>query len=119
MPKAIYFWVIVMLAVIGCGPQTIFVRPGLDTPAQHVSNGKQLLELEKWDDACREFQRAKDLDPGNMEAFVGLAIAYGAKGDIQNGLKLLDEARRLAAGPAEQDKIQKAYERLRLMNSKP
>jgi tetratricopeptide (TPR) repeat protein len=119
MPKAISSWVIIMLAVIGCGPQTIFVRPGLDTPAQHVANGNRLLELEKWDDACREFQRAKDLDPQNTEAFVGLAVAYGGKGDIESGLKLLDDARRLAVGPEQQDKIKKAYKRLHAMKPEP
>lgn len=119
MPKAISSWVIIVLAVIGCGPETIFVRPGLDTPAQHVSNGNQLLELKKWDDARREFQRAKDLDPQYTEAFVGLAVAYGGKGDIKDGLKLLDDARKLAAGPEERDKIQKAYERLHSMSREP
>jgi len=109
------FWGILVWALIGCGPQTIFVRPGLDTPAQHVSNGYLLLEQEKWEDACREFERAKDLDPSYTEAFVGLALAVGSKGDIEDGYKLLDHARRVAASPEEQLRIQNAYERLHRM----
>jgi hypothetical protein len=26
-----------------CGPDTIFLRPALDTPAQHVKNGHSLI----------------------------------------------------------------------------
>lgn len=117
MPKTIHNWVIIVFALIGCGPHTIFVRPGLDTPAQHVTNGYQLLELEKWDDACREFQRARDLDPNCTEAFVGLAVAYGGKGDLDHGFELLGQARRMAITQAERDKIQQANERLHLMNN--
>ena len=53
-------WIVLLMlavfdAIAGCGPDTIFVRPGLDTPAQHVSNGYQLLDRGKVNDACREF----------------------------------------------------------------
>lgn len=119
MSKTIYFWLLVVLTLVGCGPRTIFVRPGLDTAAQHVSNGYQLIEMHKWNDACREFQRAKDLDPNYTDAFVGLAIAYGGKGDFENGFKILDAARRIAVGQEELDKIRKADERLHAMSKVP
>ena len=70
----------------GCGPQTIWLRPSLDTPSQHVANGNQLLKRGKLSDACREFRRAREIDPNYTMAYIGLGIALGKKGDVENGL---------------------------------
>jgi tetratricopeptide (TPR) repeat protein len=102
------FFGLVML--MGCSPETIFMRPGLDTPSQHVTNGQQLLRRGKVDDACREFARAKELDPQFPLAYVGLGIALGRKGDLENGLKNLDHARRLADSAEERAAVQKGYD---------
>jgi tetratricopeptide (TPR) repeat protein len=107
-----FFWVL-----IGCGPETIFVRPGLDTPALHVSNGNQLLDQGKWQDACREFERARDLDPFYTDAYIGLGIAVGGQGDMAGGLKVLDYARELAQNEDDLARVQYGYDRLRGMTS--
>ena len=77
MPKRQWFWWAIVSLMIGCGPDPIFLRPALDTPAQHLANGNALLDQEKWRDAGREFERAGELDPFFTEAYVGLAIALG------------------------------------------
>jgi tetratricopeptide (TPR) repeat protein len=97
---------------LGCGPDTIWLRPGLDTPSQHVSNGRQLLDRAKVDDAIREFKRARELDPTYSPAFVGLAIAMGRSGDMQGGLETLKQAERLAQTPEERDMVADGYRQL-------
>ncbi len=96
----------------GCGPDTIFVRPGLDTPAQHVANGNQFLERGKIDDACREFERAKELDPKYVKAYIGLGLALGKKGDIDAGMETMGLAKKMAGSARELEAVQNGYAKL-------
>lgn len=84
-----------------CGPDTIFLRPTLDTPAQHVKNGHNLLTREKIDAANAEFMRAKGLDDAFIPAYVGLALVQGRRGNVDEGIEILDQARDLAKTPEE------------------
>ena len=104
------FWIGVL--IIGCGPDTIFLRNGLDTPVQHVANGHQLLKRGKVDDACREFKRAQELDPQYVKAYVGLGVALGQKGDHDAGMASMNQARQLADDPQEISEVKKGYEQL-------
>ena len=104
--------IIGLLFVVGCGPDTIFVRPGLDTPSQHVANGHQLLEQGKFEDACREFDRAKELDPNYIRAYVGLGVALGKKGDLEAGFRSMAEAKKMAGSTQDFEMIQQGYEQL-------
>lgn len=98
--------------IVGCGPDTIFLRPGLDTPAQHVENGQRLLQRGKLEDACREFNRAKELDPLFVKAYVGLGIALARKGDLTAASASMDQARRIAGNSQEKTQVQKGYDQL-------
>jgi Flp pilus assembly protein TadD len=100
------------LLFIGCGPDTIFLRPGLDTPSQHVANGHQLLDQGKLDAACREFDRAKELDPNYIRAYVGLGVALGKKGDIEAGMQSMAEAKKMAGSTQDFEMIRQGYEQL-------
>lgn len=117
MTKTRWFALMVVLGVglSGCGPDTIFVRPGLDTPAQHVANGHQLLERGKIDDACREFKRAKELDPDYITAYVGLGLALGQKGDIEAGMHNLSIAKHKAVSVKDFEAVQQGYDQLNEM----
>ncbi len=97
---------------IGCGPDTIFLRPGLDTPSQHVANGNQLLERGKIDDAYREFERAKELDPDCVNAYVGLGMVLGTKGDFDAGMETLSLAEGMADSDLELRAVQNGYDKL-------
>lgn len=103
------------IGLLSCGPDTIFVRPGLDTPAQHVANGHQLLERGKIDDACREFDRAKELDPNYINAYVGLGLALGQKGDIEAGMRNLAIAKQKAVSAKDFEAVQQGYDQLNEM----
>jgi thioredoxin-like negative regulator of GroEL len=102
----------VSFLILGCGPDTIFLRSGLDTPAQHVENGQQLLQRGKLEDACREFKRAKELDPLCVKAHVGLGIALARKGDLKGASAAMDQARRIAGNSQEIAEVRKGYEQL-------
>ena len=106
-----------IIALAGCGPDTIFVRPGLDTPVQHVRNGQQLLQRGKLQDAFREFNRALELDPNYINAHIGLGITLGRKGDIDAGLAAMAQADRLADNKKEHDAVKDGYRQLREMES--
>jgi hypothetical protein len=100
------------LVIMGCGPETIFVRPSLDTPAQHVANGQQLLDQKKIEDACREFNRARELDPQFIGAYIGLGVASGLKGDFQSGFAIMDHAKQMAADDQQLSAVRQGYEQL-------
>ncbi len=107
---------ILSLVFLGaCGPDTIFLRPALDTPIQHVKNGNILLTRGKIDDANAEFVRAKNLDDGYAPAYVGIALVQGHRGDVDGGLEILDQARGLAATPQEVNAVDRGYELLQRM----
>jgi hypothetical protein len=86
------FLVLSMFLVAACGPDTIFLRPALDTPAHHVKNGHSLLTRGKIDAAHAEFIRAKSLDEGYAPAYVGLALIQGHRGDVDGGFQTLEKA---------------------------
>ena len=106
------FFIFVLSA---CGPDTIFLRPALDTPEQHVKNGNCLLTQGKIDAAEAEFIRASELDAGYVPAQVGLALTHGYRGDFDSGFETLEKAESLASSPEEKAFIQQGYEELRNM----
>jgi tetratricopeptide (TPR) repeat protein len=98
-----------VLLVLACGPDTILVRPGLDTPDHHVSNGNQLLDRLKLEAAYQEFQRALELDPSYIPAYIGVAMVQGRRGDYNGGLKMLNKAKKTALTQEETQMVEKAY----------
>lgn len=102
--------------LMSCGPDTIWVRPGLDTPTQHEINGRRFLERGKLDDACREFARAIELDPQFTSAYIGLGLALGGKGDFQQATETMDQAKAVADTPDERAAVEKGYDQLSKMS---
>ena len=109
---------ILSLVLLGaCGPDTIFLRPALDTPIQHVKNGNSLLTRGKIDAANAEFVRAKNLDDGYVPAYVGIALVQGHRGDLDGGFETLDKARGIVATPDEAKAVDRGFELLEGMRS--
>ena len=106
-----------LVLAVACGPDTIFLRPALDTPAQHVKNGHNLLTRGKIDAAHAEFVRAKSLDDGFAPAYVGLALVQGHRGDIEGGVETLDKAREIAVTPDEAESVERGFKTLEEMRS--
>ncbi len=87
-----------LLFVFSCGPKPVAPKAALDTPEHHVSNGNKLLKANKIEDAFKEFNRAKDLDPKFSPAYVGLGLVYGLRNDFENGFKSLKKAAKYSKG---------------------
>ena len=83
-----------LLFLYGCAPTVYSPKAPLDTPARHVENGIRMLNASKVEDAFREFNRAKSLDPEYSPAYVGIGFCHGLMGDYDKGLKAMEEARR-------------------------
>jgi len=90
-----------LILLVACGPDTIFLRSGLDTPFQHVQNGNRLLKNNKVDAAFNEFTRAKNLDNQYALAYVGLGLVCGRKNQIKEAVAFMQKARKLALGANE------------------
>lgn len=98
-----------ILLFVACGPDTILVRPELDTPNHHTANGNVLLERLKIEAANQEFQRALELDPLYAPAYAGLALVQGRRGNYSAGLETLAKAKNLAKNDKEMQDVEKAY----------
>ena len=117
MAKRTYLAVLVLsLFFFGaCGPDTIFLRPALDTPAQHVKNGNNLFARGKIEAASAEFIRAKSLDDGYAPAYVGIALVQGHRGDFSGGFDILNQAKGLVATPEDAKAVDRGYDLLERM----
>jgi tetratricopeptide (TPR) repeat protein len=105
------------LTLVSCGPETILLRPSLDTPYQHVDNGYKLMAYGKTDAAVREFKRAMELDAEYAPAYVGLGIVYGIKGDLVQGRALMEQAKALAKNDEQKKEVEMGFERLDFIES--
>lgn len=104
-----------MLLVVACGPKPMAPKAELDTPMHHVKNGNKMLKTGKIDAALREFTRAKELDPKYSQAYVGLGLVHGIKGDYENGFKQLKMARKYAKGDEQKIAVHVGYMRLYIL----
>ncbi|NNF98361.1 MAG: hypothetical protein HKM93_03210 [Desulfobacteraceae bacterium] len=116
--KSVILSICAIFFFIGCGPETIFLRPGLDTPSHHVSNGNKLLDMGKIEDAFQEFSRAKELDPEYTLAYVGMAMVYGHRGEYQLGRQYLAIAESLAGSDEEAAAVHTGLEKMNDMEKK-
>ena len=110
--------IVCLLTLVSCGPETILLRPSLDTPVQHVDNGYKLMAYGKTDDAVREFKRSIELDAAYSPAYVGLGIVFGVKGDLDQGRALMEKARTLARSDEQKKEVDMGFERLDIIASK-
>ena len=111
------FLVILIFLIFACGPDTIFLRPALNTPVHHVKNGHSLLARGKIDAANAEFMRAKNLNDGYAPAYVGLALVQGHRGDFDGGFETMEKARSMVATPEEAKEVDRGFDQLEGMRS--
>ena len=105
------------LTLVSCGPETILLRPSLDTPSQHVDNGYKLMAYGKTDAAVREFKRSMELNVEYAPAYVGLGIVYGIKGELARGRALMEKAKALAKNDEQKKEVEMGFERLDYIES--
>jgi tetratricopeptide (TPR) repeat protein len=96
-PMILFRFLVVLAAgvlMISCGPKVQKPLSQLDTPEHHTVTGIRLLNLEKYDDARREFELALRLDPRYARALTGVGITRAYQGDFTGGLEALKQAER-------------------------
>jgi tetratricopeptide (TPR) repeat protein len=109
-------WLTCLLLIpLGCGPDSIFIRQGLDTPSHHVNNGNQFMDSGKFDAAREEFNRAIELDPNYVPAYVGLGLVTGHDGNPEKGMEIMAKARELARDEEQRKNVEAGFEILRGM----
>lgn len=87
VPIIIGVWLTPIFLGQGCAPK---VRPSeslLDTPEHHVQSGMKFLRLGRHDNAMREFELAKGLDPEFSGAYVGSGLVFGKMGNFKHGIE--------------------------------
>jgi tetratricopeptide (TPR) repeat protein len=104
-----------LLTVVACGPDSIFLKYGLDTPAHHTDNGYRFLDNKKYDAAFGEFNRAIELDPNYSPAYVGLGLAYGFRGIPEKAVATMQKARELARDEEQRKLVDDGFEKLKQM----
>ncbi len=104
--------ILICFIIVSCGPQPIFLKPGIDTPAHHIQNGRAFLKCGKIDAAQKEFTRAKQMNPELSAAYVGLALVFGHKGMKKRSYAAMKTADALAGTPEEKMRVKKGYARL-------
>ena len=109
---------IISIVIIGCGPETIRLMAGLDTPSHHVYNGKNLLQRGKFEAARQEFTRATELDPNYSPAYVGLGLVFGRQGDIEKAYEYMAMAEELATDEEQKADVADGYEELNELKAK-
>ncbi len=101
-----------LMILVSCGPETILLRPSLDSPSQHVDNGYKLMAYGKTEAALREFNRSIELDETYAPAYVGLGIVFGMQGNLDQGRALMEKARTLARSEEQSKEVEMGFERL-------
>ncbi|OGP58796.1 MAG: hypothetical protein A2V65_01380 [Deltaproteobacteria bacterium RBG_13_49_15] len=100
------------LFIQACSAKMLAPKPKLDSPAHHVKTGFKLIDLEKYDGAMREFNRAVEIDPKFVPAHVGVALAHAFTGDYEKGLASLETASKQAGKKEDQLAVNIGYMRL-------
>jgi lipoprotein NlpI len=106
---------LLVLTSAACGPVTPYPNMPLDTPERHVSNGMTFLEIDKFDAAVREFDRALELDSRFAPAFVGKGLAYGKQGDTGTALYYMKKAEQTSCTDEEKILVEDGYRQLKEM----
>ena len=102
------------LLLMACGPETIFLKSGFDTPTHHAANGNQLLQSGKYDAALSEFMRAKEqMDKKYAPIYIGIGLAYAHKGEFAEAHAALEAARGFTQDPVDMEAVEAAFKTLK------
>ncbi|MFH1983284.1 MAG: S-layer homology domain-containing protein [Pseudomonadota bacterium] len=106
---AIVTTIFCMLILAACGPQPVKPQAEMDTPEHHVTSGYKYLKAGKYDDALREFDRARQLDPKYGPAYLGLGLTSAHQQDYEKALDFVGTAKKYAKGDEQTYDVQVGY----------
>ena len=96
-------WVSGMIFLLGCGAKGIKPVTPMDTPEHHNLIGMKSFEKGEFQEALREFERARDLDPKYAPAYVGIGLTTAELNKFDDAFSAMKKAKRLAS--SKPDKI--------------
>src|SRR5574340_559061 len=74
--------IVMITAVVACGPKLRQPVSQFDTPEHHTFTGLRLLDDSKYTEAGREFELALQLAPDYSQAHAGSALVKAYTGDF-------------------------------------
>ena len=64
----------------------------INSPAHQLSLGEKYLSEMKYEEAILAFNKVIEVDPANVEAYLGMAEAHIGLGDVEEAIRILQEA---------------------------
>ena len=101
-----------IIALAACGPQPVKKQSEMDTPEHHVSSGYKYLNAGKYEEAYREFDRARQLDPKFSPAYLGLGLTTAHQEDYETAFDFLGKADKYAKGDEQTYDVNVGYMRV-------
>ena len=86
----------VLFSLDGCSPKPVPLGVTLDTPEHHMLSGMKLLDLGRYQDALREFNRTKQKSPLFSGAYVGSGLVWASLAKWDKASQEMEKARELA-----------------------
>ena len=102
MKKTVCIWLAVLLLLSACSRSAATWQEQYDLGVRYLSEGK-------YEEAVIAFNAAIEIDPKRSDAYLGLADAYEAQGDVERARQVLEDALAVAADP---DAIRNRLDRL-------
>ena len=106
---------ILMVIMGACGPDTIFSQADAGYAGSTCEKWSQPFGTGKNRCSPCRIHAAKGLDDTYSPAYVGLALVEGLRGNVEEGLQLLDQARDLAKKPEEIKAVEEGVLQLEAM----
>ena len=82
----------VVVAVVGCGPKAAPSTSVMDTPEYHYNQGLKALDVDRLNDAMREFDRAVGLAPKSPLGYIGKGLVLGRKSEFNPAFENMEKA---------------------------
>ncbi|MFH1675348.1 MAG: S-layer homology domain-containing protein [Pseudomonadota bacterium] len=105
-----------VLFLAACGAKGIKPETPMDTPEHHNLVGTSLFEKGDFAGAVKEFERAKDLDPGYALAYVGIGLSRGKMNDTKGAFAAMEKADDLAESKDEKISVHVGMIRLHTLS---
>ena len=90
-----------VLIVGGAVGAYFYFNSGSRLAEKEARAGQQYMADKKYDEAIDAFTKVLEIDPGDELAYISLANAYAASGDLDQAADVLDDARRALPGSGE------------------
>ena len=107
---------VVVLVVLIAGAFTALFATGViggNSPEKMLETAEKYLDEKDYKQAIIQYEKLLEIDPLNVEVYLGLAEAYEANGDIDEAIEVLEKALKKLEDEKDIKKIEKALAKLK------